>query len=146
MIFKIWKAQSNRTYLWQFIWKSIESVICIDCELVIITDGFDNESDKEFKGPTGFDALMSKLNTRNKPLPRVFVYCVSEDCEDKIGNNYKELSLASGGFFCHRKNYDECSDILNRPHAIRLKLKRYFQNEYFKLLEKGEVRELTWIN
>ncbi|CAF1103202.1 unnamed protein product [Rotaria sordida] len=71
MIFNIWKAQSNRTYLWQFIWKSIESVICIDCELVIITDGFDNESDEEFNGPTGFDALMSKLNTRNKSLPRV---------------------------------------------------------------------------
>jgi hypothetical protein len=146
MIFNIWNAQSGSTYLWQFIWTSLESVICIDCEIVIITDGFDNMSEQEFLGPTGFDALMSKLKARNKPLPRVFVYCVSSECGDQNGTNYKELSLASGGYFCDENNYDECHEILNQPHAVRLKLKRYFQKEYFKLLEGGKVRELPWIH
>jgi len=102
---------------------------------VIITDGGDNQSSGNFLGLTGFDALMMNLKARQRPLPRVFVFCVLKDYEDDIGRRYKELTLGSGGQFCDDTNFDECCDILNQPNAVRLNLKRYFQQEYRDLLE-----------
>jgi hypothetical protein len=123
----------------------LEKVECNDCEIVIITDGGDNQLSGNFLGLTGFDALMMNLKARQRPLPRVFVFCVSKDCEDEIGRRYKELTLGLGGQFCDDSNLDECSNILNQPNAVCLKLKRYFQQEYRDLLEQGQVRLLPWI-
>ncbi len=37
---------------------------CIDCEIIIVTDGEDNQCDGSFYGSTGFDESMPQLKGR----------------------------------------------------------------------------------
>jgi hypothetical protein len=52
-VLDIWNAQDGSTFLWEFIWKSMKDNDCIDCEIIIVTDGEDNQSDRSFYGSTG---------------------------------------------------------------------------------------------
>jgi hypothetical protein len=117
---------------------------CIDCEIIILTDGEDNQSDGSFYGSTGFDELMMQLKGCNQPLPRVYVYC--DECSFEIGKYYQELSITSGGYFYFDDYLDECCDIINSPHYDRVKLEKLFKTKYYELLETNGIRQLLWMD
>jgi len=85
------------TFLWQYVYQAISAKHGHDQEVVIVTDGYDNDSDEDFRGTEGFNKMMQLLKESGIPLPRIIVYCIgNEDC---IKARYRELAMASGGDF-----------------------------------------------
>lgn len=101
-IVSMWTASTGGTYLWEY----IHHVLCGkvhsgDEEVVIMTDGQDNESDGKFSGIAGFDHMITTLKDCGNTLPRITVMCVGDvDCT----SGYEGLSRASGGFAFSTRN------------------------------------------
>ena len=104
-IIRVWKCEAWTTYMWEYIYKTLcsasESSSATTWDVIIVTDGADNDSPDGFNGPPGFNKMMNQLHERGL-RPRVSVYCIgSEHCTgDANGRHfYRDLVLASGGVY-----------------------------------------------
>ncbi|CAE7547630.1 unnamed protein product [Symbiodinium sp. CCMP2456] len=83
------------TYLWQYVFFAIKAKPGRDQEVIIVTDGIDNDSDEAFRGTNGFNYMMELLTGLGISIPRMIIYCIgNEDC---VKARYQELAMASGG-------------------------------------------------
>ena len=104
-VFNFWTCESWTTYMWKYILDSLLSASASKAfrtwDVIIVTDGEDNDSPEPFSGPSGFNAMMNSLHASGI-RPRISVYCIgSEHCTgDANGMHfYRDLVLASGGVF-----------------------------------------------
>eukprot|EP00438_Fugacium_kawagutii_P024181 Skav230782 [mRNA] locus=scaffold1473:234833:236494:- [translate_table: standard] len=104
-VISLWKCDAWTTYMWEYIYKTLlsasESSSATTWDVIIVTDGADNDSPDAFNGPSGFNEMMNQLHERGL-RPRVSVYCIgSEHCTgDANGRHfYRDLVLASGGVY-----------------------------------------------
>eukprot|EP00434_Breviolum_minutum_P041532 symbB.v1.2.036945.t1/scaffold5337.1/size28304/2 len=113
------------TYMWEYVYKVLLSASTSNpaktWDVILVTDGEDNDSPDAFFGPSGFNEMMNKLHERSI-RPRISVYCIgTEHCTgDANGMHfYRDLVLASGGVFV--ADMEESSDTtLVRQFAVQL--------------------------
>jgi len=150
-IAKEWKV-CCKTYLWEYAHSVVSSIITPFIEVVIVTDGDDNDSSEEFNGPQGFNHMMQLL-TRAGKQPRFRVYCVGRTpCTGKE-THYRDLALATGGTFVavdDDQNGTEkgaltlFSEEVNAPFVERKERAVDTQNRYKQLMLEGAARKYEW--
>lgn len=124
-VFRFWECVAWTTYMWEYVYKVLLSASTSNpaktWDVIIVTDGEDNDSPGAFFGPSGFNEMMNKLHERSI-RPRISVYCIgTEHCTgDANGMHfYRDLVLASGGVFV--ADTEESSDTtLARQFAVQL--------------------------
>ena len=123
-----------------------------DCEIVIATDGEDNESPGAFNGVDGFSEVMkrfNKLNVDNKASCRLYVFCFSSECskETESGKRYRDMAMASNGTFCGPKDADACVGLLTLTHFQRWYIGVFELDTHVKMIRGGEtdVKQQDWL-
>jgi hypothetical protein len=74
-----WNCDGGSTFLWEYIFNTIQKYNTQSIqtmEVIIITDGYDNQSSDKFKGPNGYKEMMKQLDS-SKKIPKAFrVFCI----------------------------------------------------------------------
>lgn len=93
-----WKC-GHMTHLWEYLHGVLAGIASPKVEVVIVTDGYDNQSPGEFAGPDGFSHMMRELIKVGKK-PRFRVFCTGNaECTGSGNLYYRDLALATGGSF-----------------------------------------------
>eukprot|EP00927_Polykrikos_kofoidii_P059393 TRINITY_DN54552_c0_g1_i1.p1 TRINITY_DN54552_c0_g1~~TRINITY_DN54552_c0_g1_i1.p1 ORF type:complete len:592 (+),score=78.93 TRINITY_DN54552_c0_g1_i1:76-1851(+) len=128
------------TFLWQYVYGSITQNHSRDQEVVIVTDGIDNDSDGDFRGTDGFNHMMALLSESGIRHPRITVHCIGNvECTKA---KYRELAMASGGDFFMSSDQDGRQKFVTHmlmTHSERV-AKESSQKEHYAQLTSGESR------
>jgi len=142
-ILPMWTMSSKYTYLWRYVLSVVLAEADQDHEVIIITDGYDNDSDGDFVGKKGFNAVMNHLKAAGRKLPRFVVRFFGEDKD----NMYRDLALASGGAFMggHSADADgKFVQYVKLSHAARARKALRQMYQYQKLLASGWASNFPW--
>lgn len=143
-----------RTFLWEYAYHVVADIITPFIEVVIITDGDDNDSAELFNGAEGFSHMMD-LFLRAGKQPRFRVYCIGNDpCTGRKNTPYRDLALATGGTFAaivRDTDMDAENSVLrafadetNAPFDERKERATDAQNRYKQLLLEGTAKRYDW--
>jgi len=147
-----WKA-CCLTYLWEYAHGAISAVTSPLIEVVILTDGEDNDSEGKFHGAEGFSHMMELLLLTGKQ-PRFRIYCIGNDA--CMGKNlyYRDLALATGGTFVSVGSDTNATAKLagvaafaeecNAPFVERQQRSLDARNQYRVLLLEGGGKKYDW--
>jgi hypothetical protein len=150
-----WNMTGLKTYLWQYLLHPLLQESSKEHEVVIITDGHDNDSGGDFHGIAGFNALMQRLKESGRKLPRFIVLFLGADHDNDRSyngysspfNGYRDLALASGGAFFSDVDPQagtQFARYARLSHADRSSRSLGQMRQYQKLLAKGEAHSLPW--
>merc|ERR1712187_351983 len=67
-----WTTDADATYLWEYIYQTIKDLKGKH-EIIIITDGLDNDSTERFKGPDGFEEIFRRIPQAEKLRLNFFI-------------------------------------------------------------------------
>lgn len=142
------ESQRARTYLWQYIHEKTKVYRDLKHEVVIITDGTDNESSDRFKGLHGFNELLMQFSGGKI---RISLYLIGNSLTSKEAKSYKDMCLATGGFFFHDSEESDASSALPNfvvplllDEDVRDDLAQHQQATYQRMLENGEAERFSW--
>lgn len=148
-----WKV-CCRTFLWEYAYHIVADIVTPHIEVVIITDGDDNDSAEHFNGAEGFSHMMDLL-LRTGKQPRFRVFCIGRDpCTGRRNTPYRDLALATGGTFAavvRDTDTDAESAVLktfaketNAPFDERKERATDAQDRYKRLLLEGNAKRYDW--
>jgi Mg-chelatase subunit ChlD len=146
-----WDAKASGTYLWEYLYEVLSEMKVNEPEVVIITDGCDNDSKGKFSGGEGFIEVMNRL-VKEQIKPRFRILFVGMDA--CIGNNeYRNLAYASGGSYAHIPENSEneeayiqkFADEVTASHAKRLRIGVKNQDKYQLLIAAGDAPEYEFV-
>lgn len=143
-VLNAWSADGGRTFLWEYMYNQLRVMDAGSNEVMIITDGCDNDSAGEFNGATGFNAMMTRLLELGIEL-RINVLSLGSDACEGTGNN--DLAHATGGVYVHAMNEKEATPFIEHmlsSHATRERLALGFQKQYQARLAGGNALLLPW--
>lgn len=147
-----WKAGYG-TYLWHYTQGVLEKVAYYsDLEVIIVTDGCDNQSPPAYQGGEGFNVMMEKL-VKQGIRPRFRILYIGTDACQAV-QHYRNLALASGGSFAHlpcQLTDEEEGQIMGQfvqqasaSHGERMDQAEIAQNKYLELTHSGEAQSYAW--
>ena len=102
-----------------------------------------------FGGIGGFEEMMTKLKHNGKPLCRIHVYCLSDDCKSNVNPalHYGDLTGSTGG---GNAEDDESADTLVEfilaPNSMKDKISTEIMKGHIEAIERGERKELAYID
>lgn len=141
-----WSHDAACTFLWEYIYQEA-SLLPQDNiqEIIIITDGIDNASSGEFQGLEGFQALTSSMSKNC----RISLLLLGKARKD-VTNKYRDLCMATGGFFHNYAEHSECTEIVVKfvaplmlPEGTRSLLAMEQKGRYFNMLDNGEAIKIA---
>jgi len=151
-IAKEWKACCT-TYLWEYTHGVVSGIVSPVIEVVLLTDGEDNDSPGEFGGPQGFSHMMKLFLVVGKQ-PRFRVYCIGNDACMGQNKYYRDLALATGGTFVSvdkdtdattkREGLATFAEECNAPFQERSDRSASAKNQYQTLLLDGDAKKYDW--
>lgn len=144
-----WTTLARRTFLWQYVYDQVKDFAQLPHEVVIITDGVDNDSDSCFRGLMGFNEFMRRMD-RSKI--RISLFLIGSRLSSKDATTYRDLCLATGGLYHHSKDgpFNEALAVeefiapLLLTRAERDKMARFQQHQYLSLLRDRQATTFEW--
>ena len=152
-VYDVWNANGadgTGLYLWEYVWFEMRDKESTDCEIVILTDGYNTyqtgHSTSSYQGVDGLTKLMENLKNSGNTLCRTYIYCVSRECKEEVGKTFRDLTIATGGFACDNTHFDDCNEILTSSHADRVSFAEDFRNDHAEKVEDGKVKALPFVD
>jgi len=147
-VMSAWAADASCTFLWEYVFAQVKDLAELEHEVVIITDGEDNQSSAKFSGLEGFNQLMSRMGGKRL---RISLFLIGNSMPSGHASSYRDLCLATGGIYHHSPDggdhalaVEEFVAPLLLTEAERDLLAQEQQAEYLRMLRHGDAKAFEW--